>query len=210
MPYSPDLDIRDYVNIEAIMREHHLGPNGAVVAAADLIAEQVGSLNSEIEELGSDIVLVDTPGQMELFAFRASGPYIAKYMTQEQKAVIYLFDSVFSSNPRNFVSNLFLSAAVYNRFLLPFIPVLSKVDLLPSQIVERIIDWSEDAGTLEKEIEEKLKSTERLLSREIAGSISSLGLMHPLVPFSAKTNEGIINLNMALERVFTSGDKYTF
>ena len=167
-------------------------------------------MNSEIEELGSDIVLVDTPGQMELFAFRASGPYIAKYMTQEQKAVIYLFDSVFSSNPRNFVSNLFLSAAVYNRFLLPFIPVLSKVDLLPSQIVERIIDWSEDAGTLEKEIEEKLKSTERLLSREIAGSISSLGLMHPLVPFSAKTNEGIINLNMALERVFTSGDKYTF
>ncbi len=210
MPYSPDLDIRDYVNIEAIMREHHLGPNGAVVAAADLIAEQVGSLNSEIEELGSDIVLVDTPGQMELFAFRASGPYIASYMTQEQKAVIYLFDSVFSSNPLNFVSNLFLSAAVYNRFLLPFIPVLSKADLLPSQIVERIIDWSEDAGALEREIEEKLKSTERLLSREIAGSISSLGLMHPLVPFSAKTNEGIINLNMALERVFTSGDKYTF
>ena len=209
LPYGPDLDIRDYVNIEAIMREHHLGPNGAVVAAADLIAEQVGSLNSEIEELGSDIVLVDTPGQMELFSFRASGPYIASYMTQEQKAVIYLFDSVFSSNPLNFVSNLFLSAAVYNRFLLPFIPVLSKVDLLPSQIVERIIDWSEDAGTLEKEIEEKLKSTERLLSREIAGSISSLGLMHPLVPISAKTNEGIINLNMALERVFTSGDKYT-
>jgi GTPase SAR1 family protein len=210
LPYRPDLDVRNYVSIEAIMKEHHLGPNGAVVAAADLIAEQVENLTSEIEETGADIVLVDTPGQMELFAFRASGPYIASYMTQAQKAVIYLFDSVFSSNPLNFVSNLFLSAAVFNRFLLPFIPVLSKIDLLPDQTVEQIINWSEDSGTLEREIDAKLKSAERLLSREIAGSISNLGLMHPLIPFSAKTNEGTINLNIALERIFTSGDKYTF
>jgi hypothetical protein len=76
--------------------------------------------------------------------------------------------------------------------------------------VEQIIDWSEDAGTLEREIDAKLKSAERLLSREIAGSISNLGLMHSLIPFSAKTNEGTINLNIALERIFTSGDKYTF
>ncbi len=81
------------------MDEHGLGPNGALVMAADLIAEQIETLTSEIEELNADLVLVDTPGQMELFAFRASGPYIAKELTAEPKAIIYLFDSVFSITP---------------------------------------------------------------------------------------------------------------
>jgi GTPase SAR1 family protein len=59
------------------MEEYGLGPNGALIMAADLIADQVEKISKEIEELQSDIVLVDTSGQMELFAFRASGPYIA-------------------------------------------------------------------------------------------------------------------------------------
>ena len=38
LQYSPDLDVRDYVNIEEIMTEQGLGPNGAQVAAADMVA----------------------------------------------------------------------------------------------------------------------------------------------------------------------------
>ncbi|NIU39202.1 GTPase, partial [Candidatus Bathyarchaeota archaeon] len=87
--------------------------------AADLIAEESQRLGSEIQDLKSDVVIVDTPGQMELFAFRASGPYIANELTKEPKAIIYLFDAVFSFNPLNYVSNMFLSAAVYNRFFVP-------------------------------------------------------------------------------------------
>ena len=38
LQYSPDLDVRDYVNMEEIMAEQGLGPNGAQVAAADMVA----------------------------------------------------------------------------------------------------------------------------------------------------------------------------
>ncbi len=178
--------------------------------AADLIAEEAQRLGSEIQDLKSDVVIVDTPGQMELFAFRASGPYIANELTKEPKAIIYLFDAVFSFNPLNYVSNMFLSAAVYNRFFVPQLHVLSKCDLLPPEEADRIVDWSANPEALEAVIEEKLSGTRRLLSRDMMHAIYRLGLRFLLIPVSAKTNEGLINLNTALERIFAGGEKFTF
>ena len=209
LPYTPDIDARDYVSVQRLMEEYKLGPNGALVMAADLIAEEAEELGREIRNLNSDMVIVDTPGQMELFAFRASGPYIVNELTKEPKAIIYLFDSVFSASPLNYVSNMFLSAAVYNRFLVPQTYVLSKCDLLPSEDVDRIVDWSASPKTLESAIEEKLTGTRRLLSRDMMHAIYRLGLRFFLIPVSAKTNDGLINLNTALERIATEGEKFT-
>ncbi len=209
MPYTPNIDIRDYIKIETIMNQYGLGPNGALIMAADLIAEETERLEEEIASFKPDFVLIDTPGQMELFAFRASGPYMVAELTKEQKALIYLFDSVFSSNPINYVSNLFLSAAVYNRFFIPQVHILSKFDLLPPEVTNQIVDWSASPKALETAIEERLKGTKRLLSRDMMRIIYRLGLRFLLIPVSSKTNEGLINLNTALERIFTSGDKYT-
>jgi GTPase SAR1 family protein len=75
LPYTPDIDIRDYIKIEQLMKQYGLGPNGAVIMAADLIAEETERITEEISTFTPDIVLIDTPGQMELFAFRASGLY---------------------------------------------------------------------------------------------------------------------------------------
>jgi len=210
LPYSPEVDVRDYVDVGSLMEEYGLGPNGALVMAADLIADEVEKISKEIEELQSDIVLVDTSGQMELFAFRASGPYIANELTKENKAIVYLFDAVFSVNPLNFVSNLFLSSAVYNRFLLPQVHLLSKCDLLPKEEVDRVVDWSSHPNALASAIDEKLEGTKRLLSRNIMHAIHRLGLRFLLTPISTKTSEGILSFNAALERILAEGDKYTF
>ena len=209
LPYVPDIDIRDYITLNRIMDEYGLGPNGALVLAADLIAEDTERIGGEIEDLQSDVVLVDTPGQMELFAFRASGPYIANELTNEQKAIVYLFDAVFSFNPLNYVSNMFLSAAVYNRFFFPQLHVLSKCDLLPPEEANRIVDWSADPEALELVIEEKLSGTRRLLSIDMIHAIYRLGLEFQLIPVSGKTNQGLINLSSALERILVGGEKFT-
>lgn len=210
LPYQPDVDVRDYVNVDNLMDEYRLGPNGALIMASDLVADEIEKISKEVEELRSDIVLVDTSGQMELFAFRASGPYIVSELTKEQKAIVYLFDAVFSVNPQNYVSNLFLSSAVYNRFLIPQIHVLSKCDLLPKEQVDNVVDWSSNRNALAEAIDQNLEGEKRLLNRGMMQAIYKLGLSFPLTPLSAKTNEGMINFNMALERVLSQGDKYTF
>jgi len=210
LPYSPEIDVRDYVNVEDLMEKYGLGPNGALIMAADLIADEIEQISKEIEEQKADIVLVDTSGQMELFAFRASGPYIASELTKETKALVYLFDAVFSVNPLNYVSNLFLSTAVYNRFFLPQVHLLSKCDLLPKEEVDKIVEWSANPKALEAAIEQKLEGTKRLLSRNVMRAVYQLGLKFLLTPISAKTNEGMINFNMSLERILAGGEKYTY
>ncbi|MCW4021352.1 MAG: ATP/GTP-binding protein [Candidatus Bathyarchaeota archaeon] len=210
LPYAPEIDVRDYITIDSIMEKYRLGPNGALIMAADLIASEIERLREEIEDLSPDLLLIDTPGQMELFAFRVSGPYIAQAISDELKAIVYLFDSVFSSNPLNYVSNMLLSAAVHTRFLLPQIHVLSKCDLLPEPDLESILGWSEDSEALELAINERLEGTKRLLSQRMTEVIHQLDLSFPLIPVSAKTNEGLIGLNAMLERVFTGGEKFTY
>lgn len=210
LPYSPDVDVRNYVNVGDLMEKYGLGPNGALIMAADLIADEIDEISNEIEDLTSDIVLVDTCGQMELFAFRASGPYIATELTKEPKAIVYLFDTAFSLNPLNYVSNLFLSAAVYNRFLVPQVYLLSKSDLLSEEDVNKVVDWSASPQALENAIEQKLTGTKRLLSRNMMRAIYQLGLRFLLIPVSAKTNDGMINFNTALERILAGGEKYTY
>jgi GTPase SAR1 family protein len=210
LPYTPDIDIRDIIRIEDIMDKYELGPNGALIMAADLIADQIETIAKDADDLNPDVLIVDTPGQMELFAFRASGPFIATELTKQPKTILYLFDFIFSLNPLNYVSNLFLSAAVYSRFLIPQISILSKTDLLTPEDINTIIDWSAKPQTLEQAIEQKLTGTKRLLSRNMMHAIYQLDLRFLLTPISAKTNEGMLNLNTALERIFTAGDQYTY
>jgi GTPase SAR1 family protein len=209
LPYSPDVDVRNYVNVGDLMEKYGLGPNGALIMAADLIADEIENLTRDIEEANADIVLVDTPGQMELFAFRASGPYIVDELTKEPKALVYMFDAVFSINPLNYVSNMFLSAAVYNRFFQPQLHVLSKSDLIPKKDVQAITTWSANTRALEDAIEQKLEGSKRIFSHSMMQAINRLGLKFLLMPVSAKTNEGLTNINTTLERILNEGEKYT-
>ncbi len=209
LPYSPDVDVRNYVNAGDIMEKYGLGPNGASIMAADLIADEIENLTRDVDEAHADFVLVDTPGQMELFAFRASGPYIVDELTKEPKALIYLFDAVFSANPFNYVSNMFLSAAVYNRFFQPQIHVLSKTDLLPKKDVSQIVEWSGNPRRLEDAINDKLEDTKRIFSQNMLRAIGQLGMQFHLTPISSKTNDGLIAVNSILERMLMQGEKYT-
>jgi len=209
LPYSPDVDIRNYVDVGNLMEKYELGPNGALILAADLIADEIENITRDVEAANADLVLVDTPGQMELFAFRASGPYIVNELTKEPKALVYLFDSVFSINPLNYVSNMFLSAAVYNRFFQPQVHLLSKCDLLPKKEIDKIADWSANPRALESAIE-TLEGEKRLFSKNMMHAISHLGLKFLLLPVSAKTNEGLNNVNVVLERILAGSEKYTY
>ena len=87
--------------------------------------------------------------------------------------------------------------------------MLSKCDLLPPEEANRIVEWSADPEALEAVIDEKLSGTRRLLSRYMMQAIHRLGLEFQLVPVSGKTNQGLIDLGSALERILVGGEKFT-
>jgi hypothetical protein len=104
---------------------------------------------------------------------------------------------------------MFLSAAVYNRFFQPQVHLLSKCDLVPKEQADKIGDWSANPRALEDAIEQELEGSKRLFSRNMMRAIGQLGLKFLLIPTSAKTNQGLTNVNTTLERILTGGEKYT-
>ena len=174
LPYTPDVDIRDYIVLEEVMDKYGLGPNGGLVAATDLIIESIEDLKFEISEFSDpDVVLIDTPGQMELFAFRNTGPMVVSSLGygDTQKVVSFLFDPAICRLPNGYISTMFLAGSVLYRFAnIPQINVLSKSDLLEPEILEKVLEWSEDFDKLM----EATDKTERGLVRELDSGISEI------------------------------------
>jgi len=209
VPYAANVDVRAYIKVEELMEDYGLGPNGGLMLAHDMMAGIVQNLSSDIEDFTPDICIVDTPGQMELFAFRDIGAQIARELTDYQKGVIYIFDGVFCRDPLNYVMNMFLASAVNTRFLLPQFQVISKTDLLEEAEVEEIVGWAEDVYLLEGAIDARLTGMNRLLSQDMMEVIGRLGVEFAPVPVSSTTNEGFNHLYAELMRVFTDGGKFT-
>ena len=209
LPYTPEIDIRKYISLREVMREFRLGPNGALVVSVDLIVDHLPKLRETISAWNPDYVLVDTPGQMELFAFRDTGARIAERLAEESKAIVYLFDSVFCRDPLNYVMNMFIASAISTRFLLPQVPALSKADLLSEEEIEMITGWSEDPLLLEDALDSRLEGLDRILSQDMMDIINRLGLEFNPMPISSRTYDGFGWLYSELTRILTRGEKFT-
>lgn len=207
LPYNPDIDIRSYISIEDLMDKYELGPNGALLMASDLFVDKIVEFNKELEEQNPEYVLIDTPGQMELFAFRVSGPLIARELNIDQKMILYLFDAPFCSNPFNYVSTIFLSAAVFLRFTLPQLNILSKSDLVTNKKVKEILDWASKPEMLQPAFNIQPEGSMYLLAKDIFNALSRLRLDFSLIACSAKNLDNFVNLHAAIERVFTKGEE---
>lgn len=208
VPYSANVDVRDYVRVESLMEEYGLGPNGGLMLASEMMLEIIEQIASDIEDFGPDVAIIDTPGQMEMFAFRDVGARIAEEISDEGKGLIYLFDAGFCRDPLNYVMNMFLASAINNRFLLPMISVLSKADLLEDEL-ETVEGWGEEPLLLEDAIESRLTGMNRLISQDMMGVINRLGVDFTPIAFSTRTNLGFNRLYSEVSRVFMGGEPFT-
>ncbi len=205
LPYEPDVDVREYIDLQEVMENYSLGPNGAMILSCDLIATRLNELQDEIDELRPDYAIIDTPGQMELFAYRESGPFIVKNLRADSKAVVFLFDGGWVSNPVNLVSMTLLAASVQLRLASPQIPVLSKKDLVKN--LRDVIEWASNPTALEAAVYSSSPAIESLLSRGILRSLVRLGFGYNLIPVSSLTLDGMLNLAAALSRILRAGEE---
>ena len=212
MPYTPDIDIKDYIILEEIMEEYGLGPNGAMILASDLMVNYLDDIKDEIDEFNPDWILVDTAGQLELFAFRETGPLIASALGfgDIQRSVSFLFDANFVLRPNGFISTLLLAASVQFRFQrIPQINILSKADLLDEDQIDMIVNWSQDFQALEESTSEREIGLIRELSMDLSEVFIQMGSTAELIPCTIREEHGLDLLFGSLQRVFDS-DKSRF
>ena len=194
LPYTPDVDIRDWVKISEIMEEHGLGPNGAQVAAADMIALNLAEVEEEINSYRADQVLVDTPGQLELFVFRQSGKHIVESLNPQRSVVAYLLDPFLARTPSGFASQMMLGATTAFRFNEPMVFLLSKSDRVDATSLETIRDWAADPAAMEHDILAESPSMAAEFAAQISRLLGSLDAGRTIVAVSAQDAVGLDDL----------------
>jgi len=205
LSYVPDVDIRETISLSGVMEEYNLGPNGAQIVCADLLALKVNEVKEIVDGFDSDYVLIDTPGQIELFAFRETSRVIIETLGPDS-AMAFLFDPFLSKNPSGFISQVMLSATTQFRFQVPFINVLSKADLLDEKEKDRIMNWVKQPEDLLNDAVNEEASMEKQLSIELFRVLEDMGVYKILTPVSSETMTGMEDIYNLVQQVFMGGE----
>ncbi|KAJ0763662.1 putative GPN-loop GTPase, P-loop containing nucleoside triphosphate hydrolase [Helianthus annuus] len=81
-----------------------------------------------------DYVLVDTPGQIEIFTWSASGAIITEAFASTFPTVIaYVVDTPRSESPNTFMSNMLYACSILYKTRLPMVLVFNKTDVIQHQ-----------------------------------------------------------------------------
>ncbi|WP_202320036.1 ATP/GTP-binding protein [Archaeoglobus neptunius] len=202
VPYSADLDVREWFTLEDIMNRYNVGPNGAQIIGADLVSTLVDDIKEEIELSSSEYVIIDTPGQLELFTLRESSRILINALNPERSVMVYLFDPVVSKTPSGFLSILFMASSAIFRLEIPQVLALSKADILTEGELERVVEWSQDPESLY----DSLNLERKTLNLELFLMLREAGFFRPLIPVSAVTGYGIEDIYDAIQEIFYGGD----
>jgi GTPase SAR1 family protein len=204
--YVPDVDVRDWIKLSEVMAEHGLGPNGAQIAAADMIALNVREIAQVVAGFDTDYVLIDTPGQIELFTFRQSSKVVMDELSGDRAMLAFLFDPALAKDPNGYVSSLMLAATVHFRLPVPMISILAKSDTLSEAEMENIALWSKDYYALFSALLDETIDAQTQVSVEFLQALESVGAGRPVVPISSDTGEGMEDIYATAQLVFEGGE----
>lgn len=205
-PYVPDIDIRDWIKLHDVMKEYGVGPNGAQIIAADMLTLNIDEMKEIIDSFGTDYVIFDTPGQMELFVLRQSGKFLIESFGANQSMIAFLYDPVISRTPSGFITLMLQAASVQVRFNVPFLSLLAKSDLLANAEREKILSWSANLMELDEAVHNEIPTMSSQLSIEFLSALQAFGAGQTMFPVSANYNLGMEDIYNSAQQIFYGGE----
>jgi GTPase SAR1 family protein len=206
LPYAPDVDVRDWIRLDEIMEQRGLGPNGAQIVAADLLALNAHEIADVLGKFETNYVLIDTPGQIELFTFRESASIVIDTFGREDSALVYLNDPALVKQPSGLVASTLLVATTQFRHNLPFINVLSKADLLTPEELEQVVKWSLDPMALYDALTQSEATPRMVLDTAFFESLERIGVYKRLTAVSSEIPFGFEDIYAQVQMVFEGGE----
>jgi len=203
LSYTPNIDIRQTVKYKEVMKEYNLGPNGGILTALNLFATRFDQVLSLLEKRRTTIehVFVDTPGQIEVFTWSASGMIITESLAQSfPTCLLYVVDTTRNLAPSTFVSNMLYACSIMYKTQLPFVMVLNKIDVTSS---DSLIQWMTDYDSIEQAINDECQQNDSYslsLTRSMALMLNEFYSTISVVSVSAATGEGFNTLYAAIDK----------
>jgi len=200
LPFTPNIDIRDSVKYKEVMKQYGLGPNGAIMTSLNLFATRFDQVLSLVEKRREELqyVMVDTPGQIEVFTWSASGTIITDALASTLPTVlVYVVDAPRSISPVTFMSNMLYACSIMYKAQLPFVIALNKSDVArPDFALEWMEDFEAFQAALDADQDESYVSN---LTRSMSLVLDEFYSTITAVPVSAVTGEGMDELFAAVD-----------
>lgn len=153
VPFECNIDIRDSLNYKEVMREYNLGPNGGILTSLNIFATKIDQVMAILERRAAPNseapkskpiknILVDTPGQIEVFVWSASGSILLDSLASTFPTVIaYIVDTPRTSSTNTFMSNMLYACSILYKTKLPMILVFNKTDVKDADFAK---EWMTD------------------------------------------------------------------
>jgi GTPase SAR1 family protein len=157
--YPVSIDLRELITVDEVMEELAYGPNGGLVYAMEYLIDHIDWLLDEIGDYEDDYLIIDCPGQIELYSHVPIMRTLAEALQQAGYRVcgLYLLDSQFITDASKFISGALSCLSAMVRLELPHINVLTKVDLLSKK-------------------QRKTRNLEKYLELDVPSLVSSLDM----------------------------------
>lgn len=163
-PYESNIDIRDSVNYKEVMKQYNLGPNGGILTSLNLFATKIDQVLNLLEKRTTPDpnanparkpiknILVDTPGQIEVFVWSASGTILLESLASSFPTVIaYIIDTPRTSSTSTFMSNMLYACSILYKTKLPMILVFNKTDVKDASFAK---EWMTDYDAFQAALQE--------------------------------------------------------
>ena len=201
IPYEPNIDIRDTVDYKEVMKQYALGPNGAIMTSLNLFTTKIDEVVHLLEKRSDqlDFIFADTPGQIEVFTWSASGSIISQTLaTSFPTVLLYVIDTPRTTNCTTFMSNMLYACSILYKMKLPFVIAFNKIDVADHTFAQ---DWMNDFESFQDAMDQQPSSEQSFYSSLIRSMSLVLDEFYAnmrSVGVSAITGQGMMELFTAI------------
>ena len=183
------------------MKQYSLGPNGGILTSLNLFATRFDQVMNILEKRAETnklkYIFFDTPGQIEVFTWSASGSIISETLaTSFPTVLLYIIDTPRTTNCTTFMSNMLYACSILYKMKLPFIVVFNKIDVTSHEFATK---WMNDFELFQEALDNEnsdsymssLMRSMSLVLDEFYSNLRSVGV-------SAATGQGMDDLFVAI------------
>jgi GTPase SAR1 family protein len=206
VPYKADVDIADLIKLEEVMNFYKLGPNGGLVYCMEYLEKNIEWLISKLTNLKGKYILIDCPGQVELYTHNECVRNILSKLEKSgtRLCAVNLVDAHYCSDPSKYVAVCLTTLNTMLRIELPHVNILSKADLIEKYgKLDFGIDFYTEVLDLEYLIErlpdDPFTAKHKKLTKAITGLVQDYGLVN-FVPLSVDSKEQMLNVKNSVDK----------
>jgi GPN-loop GTPase len=204
-----DVDIRECIAVTEVMEELGLGPNGALIYCMEYFLEHLEwfqtSLDAQFDD--DDYLLLDCPGQLELFTHVPVMPRLVATLLMWGYTVgsVFCVDAASTlGDASKFVSASLLSLSAMVALELPHTNILTKCDLVSEAAVDHFLNQGSALEVLDGDMY-IASSRHRSLTQAIAQLLDDYSMVS-FVPLNIRDEDSIDHVLTIMDHVVQYGE----